>query len=168
MKEDFYESLPLYAKVLFTFAIVSVAFAIGWFTYKKVYKPRLELAARRAYMDGTEDDEGFMDEIGSPLSDATDDEWAYGADAHNSGHSPVRIRIGRVTSSGRYSSNSSNGGAGGGAREGGEHHHHHPHGHFKAVPTESTHDGDDGAGEEGSHRFTDLLAQHDGSGHYGY
>ena len=42
LKEDFYASLPLYAKILFTFAIVSVGFAICFFTYKKIYKPRLE------------------------------------------------------------------------------------------------------------------------------
>ena len=61
LKEDFYASLPLYAKILFTFAIVSVGFAICFFTYKKIYKPRLELQRRRAYVAEEEDTERFAD-----------------------------------------------------------------------------------------------------------
>lgn len=176
MKEEFYASLPLYAKILFTFAIVSVGFAICFFAYKKIYKPRLELQRRRAYMAGEEDSERFMDDVGSPMG-GDPDEWAYGADdTHSHHHTPVRLKVGKMrhgrsrVPSGATSADASDADP---RRfqfspvpmEDGRDEHHRQHG--KHEHGRHRHEGDVGESTHDAH-FHNLLQKHDGSGHFGY
>lgn len=165
LQEEFYASLPLYAKILFTFAVVSVGCAISFFAYKKIYKPRLELQRRRAYMASGEDCEGFMDEVASPVGHT--EEWSYAADdSYRSGHSPVRIKLGRMRHGrSRVASGATN--------NSGEVDDADPlRFQFSPVPREDSrrgggHAGDGGESTHASH-FHNLLQNHDGSGHFGY
>lgn len=106
-QKEFFDGLPLYAKVLFTFAIISVSFAIMWFTYRKIVKPRLVLK-QHLYSSHSDADSENADLTGarSPMAGGSsrgheedDDEWGmYGADSqHSSAHTPVPIRSSRRT-----------------------------------------------------------------------
>ena len=110
-EEEFFESLPLYAKVLFTFAIISLNFAVIWFIFRKIIKPRMVLYSRHS----DEDSEhagltgarspmgGFIgggnnDGDGEEEDREDDDGWGGGADSHHSdGHTPALIRQPRRT-----------------------------------------------------------------------
>ena len=109
-QRDSLTPLPMYAKVLFTFAIISVSFAILWFTYRKIVKPRLVLK-RHMYSSHSDADSEGADLTGalSPMADGNnhvrgsghdnddDDEWAaYGA-TNTSAHTPVPVRSSRRT-----------------------------------------------------------------------
>ena len=175
-EEEFFDGLPLYARVLFTFAIITVSFAVIWFIYRKIVKPRIILK-QHLYSKHSDTDSEHADLKGarSPMTgpgsrrgeyyEDEEDEWGGGADSHHSsGHTPVLIRQTRRTPlSARY--------------EGRGRHFRTPLGSsvpFSSIgqPNLSGHaEGDganDGAGDTSGVFHSEDFEETDGFQHYGY